>query len=253
MRYFSTIILLPIVFLLNSCSTSAIYIDRTTSFNIKDVASKHIVSISPNFNLPATLDPTIAEKRQVLSSRDALWFYESLKQNAKNHGIFLQIEGAAEIIETYDSKYFNYLAPLKREILQVLNAQDFSKTNNSVGSGEQIKKEENVNKNHHEKGLLISSHHSHLAEKYGTPYFAIQGISFVPKNNKGKQELQLAATLPSSELNFATANVQTVYYTVIVDVSLSEIVYREFRVIKLNSNQKQFNAFINDSFSAIVH
>ncbi|MFK7950515.1 MAG: hypothetical protein AB8G11_23210 [Saprospiraceae bacterium] len=227
----------------NACSTGRIYIDRTASFDIADKSIKHIVSVSPNFSLPATLDPTIADKRPVLSGRDAIWFYQNLTNNAKNHGIHLQIEGAAEMIEGYDSNYFNYLAPLKREILQVLSLQDFSDVN----------KHNNLQPaKNYQNGLIISSHYSHLAEKYGTPYFAIQGISFVPKNENGEQELLLAAALPTNDLSFVTANVETVYYTVIVDVSLSQIVYREFRVIKINSNQKQFNSIIDDSFSTIV-
>lgn len=241
----STFFLLIIsITLFSACSTGRIYIDQTDSFNISDKEIKHIISISPNFNLPATLDPTIADKRPVLSSRDAIWFYQNLTNNAKNHGIYLQIEGAAETIEGYDSNYFNYLAPLKREILQVLSLQDFEDVNKQNPNVKPTK--------NHQNGLMISSHYSHLAEKYGTPYFAIQGISFVPKNENGEQELLLAAALPTNDLSFVTANVETVYYTVIVDVSLSQIVYREFRVIKINSNQKQFNAIIDDSFSTIV-
>lgn len=241
----STFLLLIIfsTILFNACSTGRAYIDRTSSFDIADKSVKHIVSVSPNFNLPATLDPTIADKRPVLSNRDAIWFYQNLTDNAKNHGIYLQIEGAAEMIEGYDSNYFNYLAPLKREILQVLSLQDFSDVNKSHDT----KPAKN-----YQNGLIISSHYSHLAEKYGTPYFAIQGISFVPKNENGEQELLLAAALPTNDLSFVTANVETVYYTVIVDVSLSQIVYREFRLIKISSNQKQFNAIIDNSFSTIV-
>lgn len=238
--------LLLIIFsatLFNACSTGRVYIDQTESFTIKDETVKHIISISPNFKLPATLDPTIADKRPALNTRDAIWFYQNLTNNAKNHGIYLQIEGAAETIAGYDSNYFNYLAPLKREILQVLSLQDFSDVNKSTEQKPAKK---------HKNGLIISSHYSHLAEKYGTPYFAIQGISFVPKNKDGEQELILAAALPTNDLSFVTANVETVYYTIIVDVSLSQIVYREFRVIKINSNQKQFDAIIDDSFSSIT-
>ncbi len=126
---------------------------------------------------------------------------------------------------------------------QVLFLQDFS----DVNKGEVTNKATNK----HLSGLIISSHYSHLAEKYGTPYFAIQGISFVPKNENGTEELMLAAAVPTNDLSFVTANVETVYYTVIVDVSLSQVVYRELRVIKPNSSQKKFDAIINDSFSLI--
>ena len=243
-NHFAYCLLIISVTLFSACNTGKVYIDQTDSFDIAGKDIKHIISISPNFNLPATLDPIITDKRPVLSSRDAIWFYQTLTDNAKNHGIYLQIEGAAETIEGYNSNYFNYLAPLKREILQVLSLQDFEDVNLQNPDVKPSKK--------HQNGLIISSHYSHLAEKYGTPYFAIQGISFVPKNENGEQELLMAAALPTDNLSFVTVNVETVYYTVIVDVSLSQIVYREFRVIKINSNQKQFNAIINDSFSTII-
>lgn len=240
---FYLLLIMSPMLLFNSCSTGKVYIDKTTSFAIKNETIKHIISINPNFNLPATLDPEMADKTPALTSRDALWFYKSLERNAKENGIVLQIEGAAETIEGYDSNYFNYLAPLKREILQVLYLQDFSDVNRGEIATKAINK--------HKNGLMISSHFSHLAEKYGTPYFAIQGISFVPKNDSGTEDLLLAAAVPTNDLSFVTANVETVYYTVIVDVSLSEVVYREFRVIKIDSSQKQFNAIIDDSFSLI--
>lgn len=240
--FYFVLVFAPIL-LFNACSTGKVYIDKTESFAIKDETIKHIISINPSFNLPATLDPEMAGKTPVLTSRDAMWFYESLKDNAKLYGIVLQIEGAAETIAGYDSNYFNYLAPLKREILQVLYLQDFSDVNKGEVAVKAI--------NRHKNGLNVSSHFSHLAEKYGTPYFAIQGISFVPKNDTGTEDLLLAAAVPTNDLSFVTANVETVYYTVIVDVSLSQIVYREFRVIKINSSQKQFNAIIDDSFSLI--
>lgn len=231
------------VFVFNSCSTGKVYIDKTETFSIKDETVKHIVSINPNFILPATLNPENSDNALIINSRDALWFYDNLKSNAKKYGIHLQIEGATETIEGFDSNYFNYLAPLKREILQVLYLQDFSDVNDDAPSTKMIQK--------HKNGLFISSHYSHLAEKYGTPYFALQGISYIPKTENNNAEIILAAAVPTDDLSFVTANVETVYYTVIVDVSLSQIVYKEFRIIKTNNLQKNFDAITNDSFSLI--
>lgn len=238
---------IPLLFLLfggflvfNSCSTGKVYIDKTENFTDKNDI-KHIISINPNFILPATLNSENVDNLVVISSRDALWFYERLKTNAKKNGIHLQIEGAAETIEGFDSNYFNYLAPLKREILQVLYLQDFSDVNKNEPSTKMVQK--------HKNGLFISSHYSHLAEKYGTPYFALQGISYIPKSETGNAEIILAAAVPTNDLSFVTANAETVYYTVIVDVSLSQIVYKEFRIIKTNNLQKNFDAIVDDSFS----
>jgi hypothetical protein len=230
-------------FIFNSCSTGKVYIDKTEDFTNKVEPIRHIISINPNFILPATLNTENVEKSSFISSRDALWFYESLKTNAKKNGIYLQIEGAAETIEGFDSNYFNYLAPLKREILQVLYLQDFTDVNKNESSAKMVQK--------HKNGLFISSHYSHLAEKYGTPYFALQGISYISKNENGNSEIILAAAVPMNDLSFVTANAETVYYTVIVDVSLSQIVYKEFRIIKTNNLQKNFDAIVADSFSLI--
>jgi hypothetical protein len=229
--------------LLNSCSTGKTYIDKTETFSIKDETVKHIISINPNFILPATLNPEIAKNKPIISRQEVLWFYEILQENAKVHGIHLQIEGAAETIEGFDSNYFNYLAPLKREILQVLSLQDFADVNKKESSTKMIQK--------HKNGLVISSHYSHLAEKYGTPYFALQGISYIPRADESKGEVILAAAVPTNDLSFITSDVETVYYTVIVDVSLSEIVYKEFRIIKTNNLQKNFDSIVDDSFSLI--
>ncbi|MFT5833497.1 MAG: hypothetical protein ACI97N_001124 [Cognaticolwellia sp.] len=229
--------------LLNSCSTGKTYIDKTETFSIKDKTVKHIISINPNFILPATLNPEIAKNKPIINRQEVLWFYKILQENAKVHGIHLQIEGAAETIEGFDSNYFNYLAPLKREILQVLYLQDFADVNKKESSTKMIQEYKN--------GLVISSHYSHLAEKYGTPYFALQGISYIPKTDESKGEVILAAAVPTNDLSFITSDVETVYYTVIVDVSLSEIVYKEFRIIKTNNLQKNFDSIVDDSFSLI--
>lgn len=227
----------------SSCSTGKIILDKTTSFSVKQERIKHIISINPNFGLPATLDSKLAKEKPKLSEKDAFWFYNTLKFNAKKQGIYLQIEGAKEAITVNDSNYFNYLAPLKREMLAVMQLKDFDDLNKNFNSSKPIKE--------YPVGIDISTKHSHLAEKYGTAYFALQGVSFIPKTENTTENLLLATNIPSNQLAFITNNAEAVYYTIIADVASSEIVYREFRKIKINTSQKQFSAIIEDSFGLI--
>jgi hypothetical protein len=228
---------------LSSCSTGKIILDKTTSFSVKKERIEHIISINPNFGLPATLDSKLAKEKPKLTEKDAFWFYNSLKFNAKKQGIYLQIEGAKEAITVNDANYFNYLAPLKREMLAVMQLKDFGDLNKKFSSTKAIKE--------YPVGIDISTKNSHLAEKYGTKYFALQGISFIPKTENTTKDLLLATNIPSNQLAFITNNAEAVYYTIIADVTNAEIVYREFRKIKINTSQKQFNAIIEDSFELI--
>lgn len=236
-----TFIILTCCFL--SCSTGKLFLEKTTTFTNKKTPIEHIISVNPNFSLPATLDAKLEKEKPKLREKDAFWFYNALKYNAKKQGIYLQIEGAKEAITVNDANYFNYLAPLKREILEVMNLKNFGDLNPNFNSTKPVKE--------FPVGIDISTKHSHLAEKYGTRYFALQGVSFIPKSENTTKNLLLATNVPSNQLAFITNNAETVYYTIIADVMSSQIVYREFRKIKINTSKKQFSAIISDSFELI--
>lgn len=236
-------IIIIILCFFSSCSTGKLFLDKTTTFSVKEEPIEHIISINPNFALPATLDSKLAKEKPRLREKDAFWFYNTLKFNAKKQGIYLQIEGAKEAITVNDANYFNYLAPLKREVLEVMKLKDFTDFNKNYNSSKPIKE--------FPIGINISTKHSHLAEKYGTSYFALQGVSFIPKTENTTENLLLATNIPSSQLAFITNNAEAVYYTILVNVTSSEIVYREFRKIKIDTSQKQFSAIIADSFELI--
>lgn len=229
-----------------SACGSQFYVDRQKDFSLKDERIKHIISINPTFDLPATLSSD-KNRRKKDSKKDMDWLNEALVKNAAKNGIHLQVQAASQL-DNYDAKYFNYLAPLRKEILQVLYLQDFSDVNNNneASSSKLIQK--------HENGLKISSHFSHLAEKYGTAYFALQGISYKQKTSNEQEKTTLAATVPTSgALQFMSTEAETVYYTVIADVASSEIVYREYRSVKMNASNSDINAIIFDSFKIIAN
>ena len=92
----------------------------------------------------------------------------------------------------------------------------------------------------------IASHFSHLAEIYGTPFFAIQGVSFQTNEKTNDEDLD---GVPSA---FLVDN-ETLYYTVIADVSKSEIVYREFRQVNSEATESNLNSIIYDSFRIIAN
>lgn len=228
---------------LSACN-QVFYLDQKKDFKFNQKKIKHLISISPDFELPAILSTSKSTIKTSYQKEDTKSIYETLERQAKANGIHLQIEGG-EVLEDYNADYFNYLAPLKREVLKVLYLQDFSEIEGNNKSSEPLKL--------HPKGLKFGFHFSHLAEKYGTPYFALHGISYKRKNNAANEGTLLAATVPSSgSLNFMTADGELVFYTIIADVSTSEIVYRELRQIDSSLSSSALKGVIKGSFAQLM-
>ncbi len=232
-----------LLLILTSACNSIFYLDQKKDFQFSQKQIKHLISISPDFEVPASLKTENTKKVNYQKNR-LKGIYEMLESQAKVSGVHLQIEGGA-MLEDYNADYFNFLAPLKKEILKVLYLQDFTEVEGNSNSPELQK--------YHVNGLKIGFQFSHLAEKYGTPFFALHGVSFKRKNTAQTEGTLLAATVPTEgSLNFMTADSELVFYTIIADVSTSEIVYRELRPVDSSLSEKALKTVISESFKQLM-
>jgi hypothetical protein len=215
-------------------------VERQEDFALNPSKIKQIISISPTFKTVKTSQKgkNIKTNKYSESVKQERKFNQILTNNAKKNGIALQIFDTDDLRLT-DAEYFQYLAPLKKEIILANRLQQFKDINDSPA------KQRNF-EFFYKNAPKIASHFSHLAEIYGTPFFAIQGVSFQTSEKTKDDDLE---GVPSA---FLVDN-ETLYYTIIVDVAKSEIVYREFRQVNSEANESNLNSIIYDSFRIIAN
>ena len=121
--------------------------------------------------------------------------------------------------------YFNDLLPLKESIMQSMGLQEVRSQKHSK------KKSSFIYPPYLEfdKKFQLPTHFSRLAKKYGTPYFSLHGL-LVAKDGRDKM----------------------LYYTVCVNVEISEIVYREIRLVRKKPRPLFLDAIIYDSFHILA-
>ena len=234
------ILLLCIVFVCNINCSSLMQIERQEDFSLKPSKIKEIISINPTFKKVKTSQKgkNIKTNKYSESVKQERKFNQILINNAQKNGIVLQIVDTDEL-GLNDAEYFEYLAPLRKEIILTNKLQQFKDINDNPA------RQRNV-EFFYENAPKIASHFSHLAEIYGTPFFAIQGVSSQTSEKSKDENLE---GIPSA---FLTDN-ETLYYTIIADVSKSEIVYREFRQVNSEANESNLNSIIYDSFRIIAN
>ncbi len=209
-----------ILSMLGACR-GALHVDKTRGFKSKKTNIGKIVCIDPDFELLTTTGKRKTKRQYKRASAKEIQLNNILVRNAQKNNLTLELVDT-ELLLPSDTEYFSQLAPLKHEILQVSFLQDFMTK----------KKRKNRQKvfNRYEKGPVIGSHFSYLADEYGTPYFAVQGITAHRKPSNGPL---------------------TYYYTIIADVVRAEIVYREIRKIDAPASDINLNALVYDSFNII--
>lgn len=232
------------VLFLVSCS-SLLQIERQKDFSLRPVKIKQIVSINPSFKM------LVINKKNGKSVKGNSYaelvqkerkFNQILVENAQKNGIVLQIIDTDDL-QIEDAEFFDYLAPLRKEILQVNYLQDFKMINAAPS------KERNA-EIFYENAPKISTHYSHLAEVYGTPFFAIQGVYYETNDNQSGEN---GGNIPSNYLPNFVSDKETLYFTLIADVSKSEIVYREYRQVSSDASVTNLNSIIYDSFKIIAN
>ena len=235
-------IIVVIVLMLSACH-GALQVDKIRQFKSKKTNIEKIVCIDPDFELLVTAGNHKTEARYKRASAKEIELNNILVRNAEKNDLILELVDTERLLPN-DMTYFSQLAPLKREILQVSFLQDF------------IRKKKRKNRQRvfslYEEGPVIGSHFSYLAEEYGTPYFAVQGITTHRKPNKGRLILLLTAP-PVGIIDAFSLEVETYYYTIIADVVRAEIVYREVRKVDAAASDTNLNALVYDSFNIISH
>ena len=228
--------------MLSACH-GALQVDKIRQFKSKKTNIEKIVCIDPDFELLVTAGNHKTEARYKRASAKEIELNNILVRNAEKNDLILELVDTERLLPN-DMTYFSQLAPLKREILQVSFLQDF------------IRKKKRKNRQRvfslYEEGPVIGSHFSYLAEEYGTPYFAVQGITTHRKPNKGRLILLLTAP-PVGIIDAFSLEVETYYYTIIADVVRAEIVYREVRKVDAAASDTNLNALVYDSFNIISH
>jgi len=169
------VIFIFILSMLSACR-GALQVDRTRSFKSEKTNIGKIVCIDPDFELLITTSKRKAEHQFRRETAKEIQLNNILVRNAQKNNLTLELVDTERLLPG-DMEYFSQLAPLKHEILQVSFLQDFLNK----------KKRRNRQKvfNRYENGPVIGSHFSYLADEYGTPYFAVQGITTHRKPNNG--------------------------------------------------------------------
>jgi len=236
-----TTFLIP--FLLLASCTGILQVEKQSKFPENRNKVREIISINPDFEILLEEENT----SEATISRSAIkeeQFNHLLAKNAVKNNILLNVIDTDKI-EDVDNLFFKYLAPLKREILQVNYLQDFNEIEElkTLGAkGHFVKK--------YRDGPEIDSRFAELAEIYGSKYFAVQGISLNIRPRKG--DIFLLVTLPPiGVINMLYPDMDTLYYTIVVDVEKSELVYREYRRMGQRASRSNLNSMIYDSFNLI--
>lgn len=209
----------------SSC-TNRLYIEKSPDHAQQTRDIRKIVSIDPLYVF-ANTNKSI-DKYYLRSDEKEQQLIAILRKNAALLKLDLEIVDK-ESIDSNNLNYFNYLVPLRD---QVLLANDL---NNLT-----------LNRSKHQlnmfKGKLgspdvyafyntpiIGSEYSFLSKVYGTPYFAMHGI-FSIKRQK----------------------LVTYYYTVVINVESTEIIYREVRITRRKPNLTQLSGIIYDSLNILT-
>lgn len=147
-------------------------------------------------------------------------FLKQLDRNAKKFDLDLRIYDPS-IPDNQTQDYFNDLLPLKRAVMKHIQLQGIEAKAHHKNRKFSLK----PYSRQFQTIFQLPTHFSHLATKYGTPYFALHGL--IAGKAKGDKML---------------------YYTIWINVESSEIVYREIRVLENKARPLILDAIIYDSF-----
>lgn len=232
--------------LLGSCTVSSeLMVEKSPEHRKEAKQIKKVVTIDPEYSL-VDLRKGV-DDYYLKSEQKEGEFTDILESSAKRAGLELVILDK-ENLDAGDLDYFNYLAPLKQQILVSSTLQDVTLKKSRYG--------ENGNNwviapfEEFKEVPILTSEYSHLAEKYGTPYFAMHGmLTVVEKRNlKALWWMFYPIMIPYSVAVVARPNAHTYYYNVVINVETSEVVYREVRYIKRKPAKSILQGITYDSF-----
>lgn len=232
-----------------SCGvTSELLVEKSPEHKNEVKKIKKIVTIDPEYSLVYLAKG--ADDYYLRSEKKEEEFTKTLEKSAKKAGIELVVLDK-ENLNANDLDYFNYLAPLKQQVMVASTLQDVTLKKSRYGENGRnwVRAPYEVFK----EVPIITSEYSHLADKYGTPYFAMHGmLTVVEKRNlKPLWFMFYPVMIPVSIAMVAKPNAHTYYYTVVVNVETSEVLYREVRYITQKPVSGVLQGMTYDSFRIV--
>lgn len=230
-----------------ACQSGDILIESAAAKRGSKGNIEKIVTINPTYKFVDKREGQRKSHTLAISAQRQQEFFQALKDNADKVGIPIELFDPLNS-NASDLSFFNELLPLKQSIMQA-NSQQRPELAYKGSSGRPNSRSEYF---FIEDGIKIESSNSYLAEKYGTPYFAVHGL--VSFTNRGKDASAVAASfVPKSLQQLASdkPSKESLYYCIIADVVKSELVYREIRYFRNGTYDKAIKSMILDSFKQI--
>jgi len=220
--------------LLIGCTNGALLVERSREGYTTPPVK--VVSIKPEYYWL-----TRKKKEDVVlrSEKRLEGFEQRLERSARRAGVDLDIYTPSNLSAT-DFGYFNDLLPLRRYILRVNNLQETGARKDTRGGGL------NARTQTFAIDPEIPPDYSWLATKYGTPYFAVQGV--ITTTVKRPNMLAWIYLLPPLAALYFVPKHESLYYQVVVDVVSSRVVYREVRTVNRPLNGHNLDVMLYDSF-----
>jgi hypothetical protein len=231
-----------------SC-TGGVRVDRYKPFATNHSDFKELISIDPEFDIaPIEQNGTqhyqqVNEKLKESNQR----FNKLISSVGRKLDIKVTVKDGRELTRM-DADYFRDLAPLKTHILQAGLVQIFGIANKTTEHGILLS---GFQANDWESSPQLPARFAHLAQKYGTRYFAVHGIRYYKKDSPINALTALTAP-PIVLADLLDKDYETFYYTIVADVLDSRIVYREYRKLDMKNNTSDIESILYDSFSMLA-
>ena len=225
------------ILMATSCK-SALLVERSPEHKYEAAKIEKIISLDPEYR---HWDARKGDDANLLKSEEREeMFSKALVRNAKKAGIELVLIQKEELGPN-DLDYFNIVAPLKQQIMIANTLQDVSLGRTKGGNYLKPPSKE------FKDTPIFTSEYSDLAKKYGTPYFAVHGLFSIV--DKRKVPWGWWFTIPPiAAIKMAKPNALTYYYTAVVNIETSEVLYREVRFVNRGAIVDVVEPMIYDSF-----
>jgi len=242
---FLKICALPILFAFGACGGGLMLLEKNQQLDNHKESIKKIVSLSPEFS-----KYKIGREELTISHSEKFGkrLSHNIKKIGKKTGLEIVIFDDHEL-SAGDVDYFNDIIRLKNAIRSAISLQSvveskqkgkfFKRRFSTIAKPKVVVWEE---------APVISSEFSYMAEKYGTPYFSVQGVIALKYPNS----LAISWLIPPLGLLSEMQNRHaTYYYNIVVNVETTEVIYREFRIMYNNARQSNIDPIIYDSFKML--
>lgn len=238
--------LFTILLLLSSCRMGYVEVEKSIAFASENFRSKKVICVNPEIDSYKMGGSTVVTAKQVSKAKKNS-YRKSIKKMGKKNGIDFEIISAEQLNQN-DTDYFNVILRLKSEILESLSLQKpvlSDEENKLKGLKKLFNPKPKIIHTKWEVSPIISSEYSYLAEKYGTPYFNIQGVFHL---KQAQTNIALLMILPLALVDLIQNYDHCVFYNILIDVEKSEIVFRELRISERRARKGVISPMLYESY-----